>query len=155
MPGETAGVPMWYGMYLFLPERHATGYQCGLLVLEKLLFHADKKAMDIRIRTNQTIYIIDLQGEMALADSILLKELVMKMIEKKVEKFIINMKNISTFDSSGIGALIYISSTLRKMNLDLTIANVQGPVKDVIELTKLSNYFIICEDVKTAIETLS
>ncbi|MDR2305008.1 MAG: anti-sigma factor antagonist [Treponema sp.] len=111
--------------------------------------------MDIRIRTNQTIYIIDLQGEMALADSILLKELVMKMIEKKVEKFIINMKNISTFDSSGIGALIYISSTLRKMNLDLTIANVQGPVKDVIELTKLSNYFIICEDVKTAIETLS
>lgn len=92
---------------------------------------------------------------MALADSILLKELVMKMIEKKVEKFIINMKNVSTFDSSGIGALIYISSTLRKMNLDLAIANIQGPVKDVIELTKLSNYFIICEDVKTAIETLS
>jgi anti-sigma B factor antagonist len=111
--------------------------------------------MDIRVRTNQTIYIIDIQGKMALADSILLKELVMKMIEKKVEKFIINMKNVSTFDSSGIGALIYISSTLRKMNLDLAIANVQGPVKDVIELTRLSNYFLICKDVKTAIETLS
>ncbi|MDR1047219.1 MAG: anti-sigma factor antagonist [Treponema sp.] len=111
--------------------------------------------MDIRIRTNQTIYIIDIGGKMALADSILLKELVMKMIEKKVEKFIINMKNVSAFDSSGIGALIYISSTLRKMNLDLALANVQGPVKDVIELTKLSNYFIIREDVKTAIETLS
>jgi anti-sigma B factor antagonist len=124
-------------------------------LLKKPLFYADIRVMDIRIRTNQRIYIIDIQGEMALADSILLKELVMKMIEKKVEKFIINMEHVNTFDSTGIGALIYVSSTLKKMNLDLALANVRGPVKDVIDLTKLSNYFIICEDLKTAIEALS
>jgi anti-sigma B factor antagonist len=154
MPGETAEVPMWCGMYLSLPGRYATGYQYGLL-LKKPFLYADKRVMDIRIRTNQRIYIIDIQGEMALADSILLKELVMKMIEKKVEKFIINMKHVNTFDSTGIGALIYVSSTLKKMNLDLALANVQGPVKDVIDLTKLSNYFIICEDIKAAIEALN
>ena len=80
-----------------------------------------------------------------------LKELVMKMLEKKVVNFIINLEHVDYIDSSGIGALIYICSTIKKMNLKLSITNVHGSVKKVIELTKLMGYFPIANTVEEAI----
>jgi anti-sigma B factor antagonist len=79
----------------------------------------------------------------------------MKMIEKKVERFILNVKDVNIIDSSGIGALIYISSTLKKMNLRLAIANVGGQIKQIIEKTRLINYFPLYENMEEAIKALS
>jgi anti-sigma B factor antagonist len=78
----------------------------------------------------------------------------MKMVEKKIEKFIINMEEVEYIDSSGIGALIYITSTVKKMNLNLAIVNVQGSVKKVIELTKLTNFFPIFPNLEEAIKSM-
>ena len=61
--------------------------------------------MELKIRKNADIYIIDVNGEMDLYNSYKLKELVMKMLEKKVQKFVINMENVEYIDSSGIGAI--------------------------------------------------
>jgi anti-sigma B factor antagonist len=111
--------------------------------------------MEIRIRTNHLIYILDLRGEIDLFESNRLKELVMKMIEKKVERLIINVKDVRTIDSSGIGALIFISSTLKKLNLDLAIANIHGAVQAVLEKTKLQGFFPLYEKIGDAIKALS
>jgi anti-sigma B factor antagonist len=97
--------------------------------------------MELKIRKNNEVYIIDIVGEMDLYNSYKLKELLMKMIEKKIERFIVNMDDVEYIDSSGIGALIYITSTIKKLNLKLVVANIHGSVKKVIELTKLSNFF--------------
>ncbi|MDA3851250.1 MAG: anti-sigma factor antagonist [Spirochaetaceae bacterium] len=110
--------------------------------------------MELKIRKNEDIYIVDVNGEMDLYNSYKLKELVMKMLEKKVSKFIINMENVEYIDSSGIGALIYISSTIKKLNLKLLITNVRGSVKKVIELTKLMGYFPITQSINEAIKTM-
>jgi len=110
--------------------------------------------LELKIRKNEDIYIVDVNGEMDLYNSYKLKELVMKMLEKKVSKFIINMENVEYIDSSGIGALIYISSTIKKLNLNLLITNVRGSVKKVIELTKLMGYFPIAQSLAEAIKTM-
>ena len=107
--------------------------------------------MELKIRKNGNNYIIDVNGEMDLYNSYKLKELVMKMLEKKVERFIINMENVDYIDSSGIGALIYICSTIKKMSLKLIITNIHGSVKKVIELTKLMGYFPITNSIEEAI----
>ncbi|MCX7025510.1 MAG: anti-sigma factor antagonist [Spirochaetes bacterium] len=107
--------------------------------------------MELKIRKNGNNYIIDVNGEMDLYNSYKLKELVMKMLEKKVEKFIINLENVDYIDSSGIGALIYICSTIKKMNFRLIITNIHGSVKKVIELTKLMGYFPITNSIDEAI----
>jgi anti-sigma B factor antagonist len=111
--------------------------------------------MEIKVRTNQLIHIIDVEGDMDLYDSNYLKDLVMKMIEKKVERFILNVHSIKSIDSSGIGALIFISSTLKKMKLRFAIANVRDPVKHVMEKTRLAGYFPLYEDMDKAIKDLS
>jgi anti-sigma B factor antagonist len=110
--------------------------------------------MDLKIRKNNQNYIIDVNGEMDMYNSYKLKELVVKMLEKKVENFIINLENVEYIDSSGIGALIYICSTIKKMNLQLVITNIHGSVKKVIELTKLMGYFPIAANVEEAIALL-
>ncbi|MCL1927863.1 MAG: STAS domain-containing protein [Treponema sp.] len=110
--------------------------------------------MELKIRKNEEIYIIDVLGEMDLYNSYKLKELLLKMIEKKIEKFIINMEEVEYIDSSGIGALIYITSTIKKMNLNLSITNVHGSVKKVIELTKLSNFFPIFPSMEEAVKSM-
>ena len=110
--------------------------------------------MELKIRKNESIYIIDVLGEMDLYNSYKLKELLMKMIERKIEKYIINMDAVEYIDSSGIGALIYITSTIKKMNLHLSITNVHGSVKKVIELTKLSSFFPILPNLDEAIKSM-
>jgi anti-sigma B factor antagonist len=110
--------------------------------------------MELKIRKNGDNYIIDVNGEMDLYNSYKLKELVMKMLEKKVVKFIINLENVDYIDSSGIGALIYICSTIKKMNLKLIITNIHGSVKKVIELTKLMGYFPISNSIEEAIQRM-
>jgi anti-sigma B factor antagonist len=108
--------------------------------------------MELKIRKNGDIYIIDVNGEMDLYNSYKLKELVMKMLEKKVERYIVNLEKVEYIDSSGIGALIYITSTIKKMNYKFVISNVHGSVKKVIELTKLMGYFPIANSIEEAIQ---
>jgi anti-sigma B factor antagonist len=108
--------------------------------------------MDLKIRKNNTIYIIDIAGEMDLYNSYKIKELFLKMVEKKIESFIINLQNVEYIDSSGIGALIYITSTVKKMNLKLALTNIRGSVKKVMELTKLTSFFPITGTVDEAVK---
>jgi len=110
--------------------------------------------VELKIRKSSNIYIIDIHGEMDLYNSYKLKDLVMKMLEKKVTKFVINLDKVEYIDSSGIGALIYICSTIKKMNLQLLVTNVHGSVKKVIELTKLMGYFPMAPTVNDAIKNL-
>ncbi|MBQ9631225.1 MAG: STAS domain-containing protein [Treponema sp.] len=108
--------------------------------------------MELKIRKNGEVYIIDVNGEMDLYNSYKLKELVMKMLEKSVKFFIINLEQVDYIDSSGIGALIYICSTMKKLNLKLAIANIHGSVKKVIELTKLTGYFPLANSIDDALQ---
>lgn len=108
--------------------------------------------MELKIRKTGETYIIDVTGEMDLYNSYKLKELVMKMLEKNIKRFIINLDQVDYIDSSGIGALIYICSTLKKMNLRLAIANIRGSVKKVIELTRLTGYFPIAGTLDAALQ---
>ena len=100
------------------------------------------------------IYIINVTGEMDLYNSYKLKDLIIKMLDKKVNKFIINLNDVEYIDSSGIGALIFICSTLKKSNLNLYISNIRGSVKKVIELTKLTGYLPLIGTVQEALELM-
>ena len=108
--------------------------------------------MEIKISKNDDdIFLIDLSGDLNLSSSNQLKDLVMKMIEKKAEHFIINLKEVDRLNSSGIGALIFISSTLKKLNCPLVIVVQEGPVMNALEVTRLKSYFTIASSLKEAV----
>ena len=110
--------------------------------------------MELSIRKTDKIYIVDVNEDLDLYNSYKLKELFMKMVEKKVESIIINLENVDYIDSSGIGTLIFISSTAKKMNIKLSIASIRGTVKKAIQLTKLTTYLPLANSLTDAIESL-
>jgi len=108
--------------------------------------------MELKVRKDGDVYIIDVEGEMDLYNAYKLKELSIGLLEKKGTRFIINLQDVDYMDSSGIGALIFICSTMKKQNLKLALTNIHGSVKKVIELTKLTSYFPISETMDDALK---
>lgn len=107
--------------------------------------------MELSMRKSGEVYIIDVKGEMDLYNAHQLKDLMSKMIEKKIQSFVINMEGVDYIDSTGIGVLISICNTLKKQGLKLAIPGVHGSVKKVIELTKLMGFFPLASSLEDAI----
>ena len=107
--------------------------------------------MELKVRKAGTIYIVDINGEMDLYNAYKLKELVLKMIEKGIKNYVINLELVDYIDSSGIGSLIYICSTLKKNDMAYYISDVHGSVKKVMDLTKLTSFFPITANVDDAV----
>lgn len=110
--------------------------------------------MEIKLRKYLSIYIVDITGDMDMYNANDVKNVINTMIKKNIQYYIINLENVAYMDSSGIGALIYIHSELKKRNMVLRIVNVKGSVKKVIELTKLMGYLEICQSLQEGIEEI-
>jgi anti-sigma B factor antagonist len=109
--------------------------------------------MTFRVLKNaDDIYIIEPEGKLDLLSSTRLKETVMKILELKIKSFIFNLGKVTDIDSSGVGALINISSTLRKLNIEFAIINLSKPMKSVMETLNLSSYFPIASDLRDALD---
>ena len=64
---------------------------------------------------------------------------------------IINLNKITRISSSGIGALIYVCSTFKKLNCPCVIIASEGPVMQALEVTRLKSYFTIAPSLKEAL----
>jgi anti-sigma B factor antagonist len=111
--------------------------------------------MNLTIKQKGDIYLINVKGNMDISNSLALKDLVLRMIKKKAERYIINLRDADGIDSKGIGALIFISSTLKKMNFKLAITNMNETMRQVISITKLTNYLPIAVDMENAVKMVS
>jgi anti-anti-sigma factor len=107
--------------------------------------------VDIKIKKNSNdVYLVVLSGALDLRGSNQLKDLVLQMIKNKVERFIISLADVDIVSSEGIGALIYTSSTLRKLKYPLVIVVPDGPVIQALESARLKSYFAIASSLKEA-----
>lgn len=109
--------------------------------------------MDISSQIKGEIVILDISGEIDLYNAPEIKDIINKLIEQKKYNVIINLKEVTYIDSSGIGALISSLSNLRKYQGGLKIINVFASVKKVFELTKLTSFFEIYDSEDEALSS--
>jgi len=110
--------------------------------------------LEIKLRRSGTIYVIDIKGEMDLYNAFKLKDIVKAMFERNVKEYIINLEEVQYIDSSGIGAILFVFGEMRQRGMALAVAGARGPVKRVIELTKLNGYLPLTTDVNEALAKL-
>ena len=110
--------------------------------------------MEIKLKKYSSVYIIEVMGDMDLYSAFELKDVVTKMLSKGIKKIVLDLEKVDYIDSSGIGVLIHVYSTIKKSGNKLKIANVHGSVEKVIRLTKLTHYFPIVPTLKEAIASL-
>jgi anti-sigma B factor antagonist len=107
--------------------------------------------MELKLLKKDDIYMISAKGAMDLYSSIPLKDLIINILGKNIDRLIINLKEVDSIDSGGIGALINICSTVRKLNARLAITNMQDAVKNSIKSMKVTEYIPLTNSVHEAV----
>lgn len=110
--------------------------------------------MEMSSRKINDVFVVDISGEVDLYNASKIKNDIGEQIDNGTTKIIINLKQVNYIDSSGIGALIYCRSALKKKKGSLIILNICDSVKKIFELTKLTSVFTILYDEKQAIQQL-
>lgn len=105
--------------------------------------------MDFTVKEiSEGIQLITLSGELDMYNYNELKEYITNVTNEKNGTFIIDCKDLTYIDSSGVSTFIYAYSTAQKRRLPLWFINIHGSVQKVIELTKLNGFLPIASSLK-------
>ncbi|RXJ02061.1 anti-sigma factor antagonist [Anaerobacillus alkaliphilus] len=99
--------------------------------------------MKINTKVLNNIVHLTLEGKMYVQESIIVREEVLSQFEKGYKDFYFNMKDLEYIDSSGLGVLVGLHKKAIEQNGKVSIENLQGPVKELFELTRLNLVFDI------------
>jgi len=110
--------------------------------------------MEIQVENHDSVVVARIEGEIDLFHSKMLKEQFNQFIANGDDKICLDFQDVSYIDSSGIGALLYMFSESKKRNIGLCYARVRGSMLKVIELTKLTRYLPLVDDVESGITKL-
>jgi anti-sigma B factor antagonist len=97
--------------------------------------------------------VITLSGRIDFASRTALRALIDNSLTQGCSDFILDLQQVSFIDSSGLGALIACFSTVRKQGGSMALARVPKYVHDLMEMTRLTHFFEICDTVEAALQS--
>jgi anti-sigma B factor antagonist len=84
---------------------------------------------------------------------VLLRDKIHELLSQGVRKILLNVHEVGYVDSSGIGTIVKIYTSVRGQGGQLKLLNPSKRLKDLLEMTKLSAVFEILPDEATAIHS--
>jgi anti-anti-sigma factor len=94
--------------------------------------------LSIRTSVEGTIASVDAEGEIDLSTVDELRTAVRAAADGGVEKLQLDLTEVEFIDSAGLGGLLELRSTLRSRAVTLEISAGDGPVRQAMEITGLS-----------------
>jgi anti-sigma B factor antagonist len=108
--------------------------------------------LTIRERQIEDISILDLEGKIMLGEGTQeLRSTIRTHIEKSTKKILLNLENVSTMDSSGLGELVAAYTSVTKNNGQIKLLNLSKRVHELMFITKLLTVFDVYDDEALAI----
>jgi anti-sigma B factor antagonist len=108
--------------------------------------------VQIAARALQGCTILDLSGDIDLANSpAMRKALLGEIKEKRTPKVFLNLKNVRYIDSSGIASLVEGLKASRDLGSRLILYGLSKTVREVMQLSRLQKIFEIYEDEEQAL----
>src|SRR3989304_1151453 len=104
--------------------------------------------MDIQKRIEGDIAILNLNGRLDLSSAALLKEASKETINRETRKVLLNLDQVDFINSSGLGALVSILKEVRSNHGMLKLTNLAPYVREIFDITQLSNIFEMYQDEK-------
>ena len=108
--------------------------------------------MRVTTRTRGDVTIVDLNGKITIgAGDIALRNAVHQAIESGVKKVLINLHQVTTIDSSGVGELVSAYTTATNRGIRLKLVNLPDKVADILTVTQLITVFDVYDSEDDAI----
>ncbi len=112
--------------------------------------------MNVSARHREGITILDFQGKITIgAGDIALRDAVIEALDAGSRNLLINLKDVSTIDSSGVGELVSSYTTVTNRGGTLRLLNIPPKVMDILQITQLITVFDSFDSEDEAVESFA
>ena len=111
-------------------------------------------ALDIQTREHENIIILDLKGRITVGpEATALREKVAAIPADGSRNLVLNLEHVDYIDSTGLGALVIVATTLRKTGGNVKLLNLNRRNIELLIMTKLATVFEIFNDEQDAVNS--
>ena len=112
--------------------------------------------MDISERTSGNVTIVDLSGKLTLGEATQrLHDKVNSLVQQGRKSIVLNLADVSSVDSGGLGELVRTLTTMQKHGGSLKVANLPKRIQDLLVMTRLVTVFDTYDDEKAAVQSFT
>lgn len=110
-------------------------------------------AIKTKIRQAGEIAVVDISGRITLGDGTkVLRETVQGLLAEGRKKILLNLGDVASMDSAGIGELVSAFTSVRNRGGELKLLKLTRKVRDVLQITKLYSIFQVSDDEAAAVK---
>jgi len=112
-------------------------------------------SLTVKTRKVENATVVDLSGRLTIGEPVLLlRETVRVLVNDGNRFFVLNLGDVSYIDSSGLGELVSLFTTVRNKTGDVKLLNLTAKAKDLLQMTKLLTVFDTYDNEEKAIGAL-
>jgi anti-sigma B factor antagonist len=109
-------------------------------------------ALSAKTRQVGNVAIVDLSGKITLGESTgILRDELRSLLAQGHKSILLNLADVSYVDSAGLGELVGAYTTAANQGGSIKLLNLQGKLKDLMQITKLHTIFPAFDDEKSAL----
>jgi anti-sigma B factor antagonist len=110
--------------------------------------------MKIGVRQRQGVTVLEPKGKITIGSGdIALRDSVIEALDSGSRKILINLKDVSTIDSSGIGELVAAYTTVTNRGGKLKLVGLPPKVSDILQITQLVTVFEVMDSEEEAVDS--
>ncbi len=110
--------------------------------------------MKINVRQREGVTILDLKGKITIGvGDVALRDAIREALSAGAKNLLINLADVTTIDSSGVGELVSSFTTVTNRGGLLKLANLPPKVSDILQITQLITVFDVYEDEDEALRS--
>lgn len=111
--------------------------------------------MEINIERGRSYAVIHVSGDIDLYTSPQLRQEMLKLATKKNMTILVNFRDVTYMDSSGVATLVETLQLTKRNGGKLRLFHLAQPIKDLFELSRLDRVFDVYETEQQAREGIS
>ena len=109
--------------------------------------------MKTNVRHREGVTILDLKGKITIGvGDVALRQAIHEALDAGSKDILVNLENVSTIDSSGVGELVSSYTTVTNRGGKLKLVNLPPKVADILQITQLITVFDVYETEDEALE---
>ena len=108
--------------------------------------------MDIQTRQEGGITVISVLGRIDAATAPALERFLGDLIAQEQLREVLDLGGVEYISSAGLRVILASAKSLTSKDGVLLLANPQGPVKEVLDISGFGSVFSICDSVEAAVE---
>ncbi|MDA8018799.1 MAG: STAS domain-containing protein [Thermoanaerobaculia bacterium] len=112
--------------------------------------------MKIEVSYQQGVTVISPKGKITIGvGDVALREAVHEALEAGARKILLDLENVTTVDSSGVGEMVSAYTTVTNREGQLKIVNLPSKVADILQMTQLIQVFDSFDNLQEAVDSFS